>query len=83
MLRQEQGGESAAIDSTSVNAKPVGRQQGFVEDGVAKDHRLAEFVGGVDELLSCPQAPLWGLLAEMTAGLQSGMHVNGMLVFPE
>lgn len=55
----------------------------LVKYRMAKDNRLVKVSSALQKIISCPQAPLRGLLTEMAARLESGMDVNGVLILPK
>jgi hypothetical protein len=82
-IRQQQSCQLPAKHSPCIYSDFVRGKVRFVEHGVAKNNGFAEIMGTGKESMTRPEAPLSGLPAEMAAGLQAGMYINSVLVFPE
>ena len=81
-LRKQQGGQGLTVRGTGINADFVFLDKWFFKDGVPKNNRFAEIIGRVNKFVPDPEAPITGLPAEMKTGLQAGMNIDAMPIFP-
>lgn len=80
---KKQRRETTAVYCPGINADFCVRAVGFVKNGMAENNRFAEVVVAAQKLFPGPQAPLRSLLAEMSVGLQAGVHIDGIGIFPK